>query len=171
MSSLQFNLRVTRARVNPSIKTDVLLNLGATRGKGSASRMYTHCKNNSRNQSSCISNFATITPTTTVPSAPTLSATLGDNGLVNLTWTAPASDGGSTITGYNVYESGTINNAYSGSQSYSNTYKYSASTFSSSIYLYSSLSYGDTTNIVVYAINANGNGSSSNTITENDFVF
>jgi len=36
------------------------------------------------------------------PSAPTLSASPG-NGLVNLSWTVPTSDGGATITAYEIY--------------------------------------------------------------------
>lgn len=40
----------------------------------------------------------------TVPTAPTNLKTGYGNGKVTLTWGAPASDGGSVITGYNVYE-------------------------------------------------------------------
>ncbi|HTT88074.1 MAG TPA: fibronectin type III domain-containing protein, partial [Acidimicrobiales bacterium] len=50
-----------------------------------------------------VSNEAFATPAT-IPGAPTgLSATPGDS-QVSLTWSAPASDGGSAITSYNVYE-------------------------------------------------------------------
>jgi predicted phage tail protein len=53
------------------------------------------------------SNEADATPSgtvATVPSAPgSLAATAGD-GSADLSWAAPASDGGSPITGYNVYE-------------------------------------------------------------------
>jgi predicted phage tail protein len=52
------------------------------------------------------SNEASATPsaTATVPGAPTaLTATAGDS-TATLNWTAPISDGGSAITGYNVYE-------------------------------------------------------------------
>jgi len=46
----------------------------------------------------------TITVTSTSPGAPTgLTATAGA-AQVSLSWTAPASDGGSQVTGYNVYE-------------------------------------------------------------------
>jgi titin len=53
------------------------------------------------------SNEASATPRATVPSAPTgLVASAGD-GKVMLSWTVPNSDGGSPITGYNVYRSTT----------------------------------------------------------------
>ena len=48
--------------------------------------------------------FAGALPATTVPGAPTgLGATPG-NTTATLSWTAPSSNGGSTITGYDVYE-------------------------------------------------------------------
>ncbi len=50
-----------------------------------------------------VSNMASATPVT-VPGAPTgLTATAG-NSQVTLSWTAPASDGGSHVSGYNVFE-------------------------------------------------------------------
>jgi fibronectin type 3 domain-containing protein len=53
------------------------------------------------------SNEANATPQATVPSAPTgLVASAGD-GKVMLSWTVPNLDGGSPITGYNVYRSTT----------------------------------------------------------------
>ncbi len=53
------------------------------------------------------SNEANATPQATVPSVPTgLVAAAGD-GKVMLSWTVPNSDGGSGITGYNVYRSTT----------------------------------------------------------------
>jgi len=46
------------------------------------------------------------TPSPTAPGAPlSLSATSVTSGVVELSWAAPASDGGSPITGYNVYRS------------------------------------------------------------------
>jgi titin len=51
------------------------------------------------------SNEASATPQATVPSAPTgLVASAGD-GQVTLSWAVPNSDGGSPITGYNIYRS------------------------------------------------------------------
>ena len=47
--------------------------------------------------------FAVVAGATSVPSAPTLTATAG-LAMVHLSWTAPA-DGGSTITMYNIYRS------------------------------------------------------------------
>ena len=47
--------------------------------------------------------FAVVAGATSVPSAPTLTATAGI-AMVHLSWTAPA-DGGSTITTYNIYRS------------------------------------------------------------------
>ncbi len=57
-----------------------------------------------------LNSTTSATPTTpsTVPSIPqNLQANAG-NGYVNLTWNAPSSDGGSAITGYNIYRNGTI---------------------------------------------------------------
>jgi fibronectin type 3 domain-containing protein len=49
------------------------------------------------------SNEATATPRATAPSAPTGLMASGSNGSVKLSWIAPASNGGSQITGYDVY--------------------------------------------------------------------
>ena len=48
----------------------------------------------------------------TTPGAPTGLSATGTNTKVSLTWTAPPSDGGSAIMGYNVYE-GTTSGAES----------------------------------------------------------
>ncbi len=46
---------------------------------------------------------ATPQPAATLPTAPRSPAAAGANGSVRLSWSAPASNGGSAITGYNVY--------------------------------------------------------------------
>jgi len=59
---------------------------------------------------SAASNEASATPaavTATVPTAPQSPAATAGNGSVQLSWSAPASTGGSPITGYNVYRSTT----------------------------------------------------------------
>jgi hypothetical protein len=43
-----------------------LVNLGATRGKGSSARMLSHCKSNSENPSECINKFININNQTNV---------------------------------------------------------------------------------------------------------
>src|SRR6478672_6922309 len=56
------------------------------------------------------SNEASATPQSTQPTAPTAPtglAAVGGNASVTLSWTAPASDGGSAITGYAIYRGST----------------------------------------------------------------
>ena len=47
--------------------------------------------------------FATTAAAATVPGAPTLDAATAGAASVDLSWSAPASDGGSAVTGYKVY--------------------------------------------------------------------
>ncbi|WP_368730356.1 fibronectin type III domain-containing protein, partial [Nitrosococcus oceani] len=46
--------------------------------------------------------LTTLTQVLTVPGSPTLSATAASATSVSLSWTAPANDGGSAITGYKI---------------------------------------------------------------------
>ncbi len=61
------------------------------------------------------SNVASATTTTskvvTAPGAPTGVKAVDDGGLVNLSWTAPSSSGGSAISGYQVYETTSASSA------------------------------------------------------------
>ena len=50
----------------------------------------------------CLARYEGSSPAT-LPGAPTLSTATGGNSSVSLGWSAPASDGGSAVTGYKVY--------------------------------------------------------------------
>ena len=94
----------------------------------------------------------------TAPSAPTKLTAAGGNAQVALTWSAPTSDGGSPITGYDVYEGTT-----SGGESTTpvNSAPLSASATS---YTVRGLSDGTTYYFTVKAINAAGPSSASNEV-------
>ncbi len=96
--------------------------------------------------SGALTHSTTVTVTVpTVPSAPqNLVATAG-NAQVSLTWNPPASDGGSTITGYNVYRNDTI-----------------IATNIASNYTNTGLTNGDTDTYQVTAVNAVGQSPPSN---------
>ncbi|MGD0320646.1 MAG: fibronectin type III domain-containing protein [Acidimicrobiales bacterium] len=103
--------------------------------------------------SSAASNEASATPAT-VPGAPTgLGATRG-NTTVALSWKAPSSNGGSAITGYNVYE-GTSPGAEAGTP-------VNTSPITGTSYTVRGLTNGTTYYFTVEAVNAVGSSASSN---------
>ncbi|MGD0320728.1 MAG: DUF4214 domain-containing protein [Acidimicrobiales bacterium] len=96
-----------------------------------------------------------LSPSATTSSAPTaLSATAGD-AQVSLTWTAPSSNGGSAITGYDVYE-GTSAGAESSTPVNGTTL------VSGTTYTATGLTNGTTYYFTVEAVNGVGNSSASN---------
>ena len=91
---------------------------------------------------------------TTVPGAPTsLSATASGTTAINLSWTAPADDGGSDITGYRIEVSP------NGTSSWNDLV---ANTGSTTTYSHTGLDAGDTRHYRVSAINSVGTGAASN---------
>ena len=103
-----------------------------------------------------VDNATTDAAATTVPGAPTsLSATASGTTTIDLSWTAPSSDGGSAITGYKIEVSP------NGSSGWSNREANTGTTTAS--YSHTGLSAGATRHYRVSAINANGTGGASNT--------
>ena len=101
------------------------------------------------------SNVATATTETTVPGAPTaLSAAASGSTRINLTWTAPASDGGSAITGYKIEVS--PNGTSGWTDQVANT------TTTTTTYAHTGLAPGDTRHYRVSAISTDGSGTASN---------
>ena len=103
-----------------------------------------------------IDGATTGTTTTTVPGAPTrLTATAGGTTTINLVWNAPASDGGSAITGYRIEVSP------DGTSNWTDRVANTNST--TTTYAHTGLAPGTTRHYRVSAINANGTAASSNT--------
>jgi subtilisin family serine protease/fibronectin type 3 domain-containing protein len=100
-----------------------------------------------------LSNEATATPVAplTAPGAPTSLAASGGNGQVALSWTAPASNGGSAITGYKIYRG-----IVAGGEAYTGI------TVAGTNYTNTGLTNGTTYFFKVSAVNAVGEGSLSN---------
>ena len=95
------------------------------------------------------------TAAATTPSAPTsLTATANGRTQINLTWTAPVSDGGATITGYKIEVSADAGSSWS--TLVTNT------TSTTTSYSHASLSTGTTRRYRVSAINSVGAGAASN---------
>ena len=92
---------------------------------------------------------------TSVPGAPTgLTATASGTTAINLSWSAPASTGGSAITGYKIEVSS------DGGSSWSDLVANTSNT--TTTYAHTGLTAGDTRHYRVSAINANGAGTASN---------
>ena len=101
------------------------------------------------------SNVDDATTGTSVPDAPTsLTATASGTTRINLSWTAPASDGGSPITGYRIEESPDGNSSW--------TTLETDTTSTRTTYPHTGLSGGTTRHYRVSAINSNGAGAPSN---------
>ena len=101
------------------------------------------------------SNVDSATTGTSVPGAPTgLTATASGTTAINLSWSAPASTGGSAITGYKIESSS------DGGSSWSDLVANTSNT--TTTYAHTGLAAGDTRHYRVSAINTNGAGTASN---------
>ena len=92
--------------------------------------------------------------TVTAPSSPTGLTATGGSSQVQLSWTAPGSNGGSAITGYDVYEG-----SVAGGES---TTPVNSTPITTTSYAVSGLTNGTSYYFTVEAINAAGNSSASN---------
>ena len=101
------------------------------------------------------SNVDSATTGTTVPGAPTgLTATASGATQINLSWTAPASDGGSAITGYKIEVSS------NGGTSWTTLVADTGN--ATTTYQHTGLTASSTRHYRVSAINTNGSGTASN---------
>ena len=136
---------------NTSNTTTTYAHTGLTAG---ATRHYRVSAINA-NGTGTASNVASATTGTTVPGAPTgLSATASGTTAINLSWSAPASTGGSAITGYKIEVSS------DGGSSWSDLVANTSNT--TTTYAHTGLTAGATRHYRVSAINANGTGVPSN---------
>ena len=102
-----------------------------------------------------VDDATTDATTTTVPGAPTgLTATASGSNRIDLSWTAPSSDGGASISGYRIEVSP------NGNSNWSNRVANTGSTTTS--YSHTGLSAGTTRHYRVSAINSAGTGAASN---------
>ena len=102
-----------------------------------------------------INNSAITVLTTTAPGAPTgLTATASGTTAINLSWSAPASTGGSAITGYKIEVSPNGTSGWTDQVANTNS--------TATTYAHTGLAAGDTRHYRVSAINTNGAGTASN---------
>ena len=95
----------------------------------------------------------TVTRAATVPGAPTgLSATANGSTQIDLSWTAPSSDGGASISGYKIEVSSDSGTSWTDLVANNTTTTYS----------HTGLSAGTTRHYRVSAINSVGTGAASN---------
>ena len=107
------------------------------------------------NGAGAASNVDDATTGTSVPGAPTgLMATANGNTQIDLSWTAPASDGGSAITGYRIEISPNGNSSW--------TTHLANTSGTGTTYAHTGLAAGTTRHYRVSAINTNGAGAASN---------
>ncbi len=97
-----------------------------------------------------------VVPAATAPAAPTSLVATPGNGTVALSWAAPASNGGSALTGYNLYESATA-----GGENYSAPVN-GSSLISTTTTTVTALTNTKTYFFTVKAVNAIGSSSPSN---------
>ena len=101
------------------------------------------------------SNVANATTGTTAPGAPTgLTATASGTTQIDLSWSAPASTGGSAITGYKIEVSPNGTSGWTDQVANTNS--------TATTYAHTGLAAGDTRHYRVSAINTNGAGTASN---------
>jgi hypothetical protein len=101
-----FNLGLNQKRFGGNNQiAGVSVNLGATKGRGSSSRMFYWCNERTNNFTNCISQFITVNPPPPKPPSVPLnvSASIGpSSGSANVSWDVPSSNGGSVILTYTI---------------------------------------------------------------------
>ena len=119
---------------------------------------------NGTGDASNVANATTATTATTVPGVPTvLSATASGSTRINLSWTVPASDGGSALTGYKIEVSS------DGGSNWSDRVADTGDA-NTTYYAHTGLTAGATRHYRVSAINTNGTGDASNVANATSFT-